>query len=98
MVGEASVTKTDEATMAKVDEAEAIKAFKEATLVDVGKMAAEAASTSPRTGDQPGGHGGEREIHTISSDKPPRPHGKGVLDAEVSSTAEMAVPRALEGP
>jgi hypothetical protein len=51
----------------------------------------------PQTGDQPGGCGGEKEIHTISSDKLPRPHGKGVLDAEMSSTTEMAVPRALEG-
>jgi hypothetical protein len=30
-------------------------------------------------------------------DEPPRPHGKGVLDAEVSSTAEMTVLRTLEG-
>jgi hypothetical protein len=41
MVGEASVTKTDEATMA----------LKEGMLVDAGKMVAEAASTSPRMGD-----------------------------------------------
>jgi hypothetical protein len=32
---------------AKVDEAEAIKAFKEAALVDMGKTAVEVASTSP---------------------------------------------------
>jgi hypothetical protein len=98
MVGEASATKTDEAMMAKVDEAKAVKAFKEATLVDAGKMAVEAASMSPQTGDQLGGHGEEREIHTISSDEPPRPHGKGVLDTDVSSTAKMVILRASEGP
>jgi hypothetical protein len=84
--------------MAKVDEAEAAKSSKEVTLVDVGKVVAETASVLPQTGDQPGGRGGEREIHTISSGEPIRPHGKGVLDAEVSSMAEMAVPLVLEGP
>jgi hypothetical protein len=51
MVGEASATKTDEAMMAKVDEAEAVKAFKDAALVDAGKMAVEAASSLPQTGE-----------------------------------------------
>jgi hypothetical protein len=55
------------------------------------------ASALPQTGDQPGGHGGEREIHTISSGEPPRPHGKGVLYAEVPSTTEMAVPSVPKG-
>jgi hypothetical protein len=98
MVGETSATKIDEATTAKVDKAEVVKAFKEAALVDVGRTVAEAASTSPRTGDQPGGYSGAREIHTISSDEPPRPHGKGVTDAEASSTTETAIPGVLEGP
>jgi hypothetical protein len=98
MVGEASVAKIEEATMANTNEAEAVKAFKEAALADAGKMAAEATSASPRTEDQPGGRGGEREVHTISSGKPPRPHGKGVVDAEVSSTVEMVVPGAPKGP
>jgi hypothetical protein len=89
------MTKIDEATTAKVDEAEAVKAFKEAALVDAGKTAAKAASMSSRTEDQLGGHGGEREVHTISSGEPPRPHGK--VDAEVSSTVEMAIPGAPEG-
>jgi hypothetical protein len=57
LVGEASVTKIDEAATAKADEAEAIKADERATLVDIGKTAAEAASTSPRTEDQLGCHG-----------------------------------------
>jgi hypothetical protein len=98
MVGGASTVKIDKATMAKVDEAEAAKSSKEVTLVDAWKVAAETASTSPRTRDQLGGHCGEREIHTISSNEPPRPHGKGVLDVEVSSTAKMVVPPASEGP
>jgi hypothetical protein len=98
MVGEASVAKIDEAIMANANEAEVVKAFKEATLADAGKMAVEATSVSPRTEDQQWGHGEEREVHTISSGEPPRPHGKGVVDAEWSSTAEMAVPGMLEGP
>jgi hypothetical protein len=48
--------------------------------------------------DQPGGHGGKRDVHTISSDEPPRPHGKVVMDAELSSTVEMVAPGAPEGP
>jgi hypothetical protein len=84
--------------MAKVDESEVIKAFKEVALVDAGKTAAEVASTSPRTEDQPRGHGREREVNTISSGEPPRPHGKGVVDAEVSSMTEMVVLGAPEGP
>jgi hypothetical protein len=71
MGGEASMTKIVEATTAKANEAEAIKADEQATLIDMGMTAAEAASTSPRMEDQPGGHGGEREVHTISSHKPP---------------------------
>jgi hypothetical protein len=77
MVGEASAAKTNEATMANVDEAEAVKAFKETTLADVGKMAVEAASTSSRTEDQPGGRGGEREVHTISLGEPSQATWKG---------------------
>jgi hypothetical protein len=96
--GEASVTKIDEAATAKADEAEAVKADERAALVDTGKTEMEAASTSPRLEDQPGGHGGEREVHTISLDEVPKQHGKGVMDAEVSSTMEMAAPGAPEGP
>jgi hypothetical protein len=77
MVGEASAAKTDEATMANVDEAEAVKAFKETALADVGKMAVEAASMSPQTEDQPGGHGEEREVHTISLGEPSQAAWKG---------------------
>jgi hypothetical protein len=54
MVGEASVTKIDEAAVAKADEAEAVKVIEQAALVDTGKTAVEATSTSPRTEDQPG--------------------------------------------
>jgi hypothetical protein len=98
MVGEASATQIDEAMTAEADEAKAVKANERAAPIDTGKTEAEAASTLPRTEDQPGGHGGEREVHTISSDEPPIPHGKGVMDAEVSSKAEMAAPGAPEGP
>jgi hypothetical protein len=77
MVGEASTTKIDEVMMAKADEAEVIKADEQATLVDTGRTAVEAASTSPQIEDQSRGRGREREVHTISSDEPPRPHGKG---------------------
>jgi hypothetical protein len=98
MFGGASATETDEATMAKVDVAEATKSSREATLVDAGKVVVKMALTLPQTGDQPGGHGGEREIHTISSGEPPKPHGKEVLDTEVSSMAEMAIPSVSEGP
>jgi hypothetical protein len=51
MVGRASTVKTDKATMAKVDEAEAAKSSKEVTLVDAWKVAVETASTSPRMRD-----------------------------------------------
>jgi hypothetical protein len=71
------MAETDEALMAKVDEAEATKSSKEAMLVNTGKVVAEMALALPQTGDQSRGHGGEREIHTISSDEPPRPHEKG---------------------
>jgi hypothetical protein len=47
MIGGASATETDEATMAKVDEAEVTKSSKEATLVDAGKVVAETASALP---------------------------------------------------
>jgi hypothetical protein len=85
--------------MAKVNEAKVTKSSKEATLIDTGKVVTETASVLPRMGDQPRGQDGEREVHTISSDEPPKPHEKGVLDAEVSSTMEMAVlsvPKGLE--
>jgi hypothetical protein len=98
MGGEASVSKIIEAMTAKANKAEAIKADERAALVDMGKTTTEATSTSPWMEDQSGGHGEEREVHTISSDKPPRPHGKRVMDAEVSSTVEMVVPGAPEGP
>jgi hypothetical protein len=98
MVGEASTTKIDEATTAKADEAEAVKADERATLVGTGKTTAEAASTSPRMEDQLGGHGEDREVHAIFSDEPPRPHGKGVMDTEVSSIVEMAALSMPEGP
>jgi hypothetical protein len=51
MVGEASATKADEATMPKADEAETVKADEHVASDDTGKMAAEAASMSPRTED-----------------------------------------------
>jgi hypothetical protein len=51
MVEEASATKIDEAAMTKADEAKAVKADERAALIDTGKMAVEAASTSPRTKD-----------------------------------------------
>jgi hypothetical protein len=38
-----------------------------------------------------------REVHTISLDEPPRPHGKEVMDAEVSGTTEMAALGAPKG-
>jgi hypothetical protein len=98
MVEEALATKIDEAATAKADEAKAVKVDERAALIDTGKMVAEAASTSPQTKDQPGGHCEEREVHTISSDEPARPHGMGLMDAEVSSTAEMATPSTPEGP
>jgi hypothetical protein len=98
MVGEVSVTKIDEATMTKSDEAEAVKADERTTSVDIGKMAAEMASTLPQTKDHPWGHGGEREVHTISSNEPPRPHGIGVMDAELFSTTKMAALGASEEP
>jgi hypothetical protein len=98
MVGEASATKIDEATTAKADEAKAVKAVEGAALIDTGKTVAEAASTSLRTEDQPGSRSGEREVHTISLNEPPKPHGKRVMDAKVSSTAEMAAPGAPEEP
>jgi hypothetical protein len=47
MIGGALAAETDEATMAKVDEAEAAKSSKEATLVDVGKVVAEMTSALP---------------------------------------------------
>jgi hypothetical protein len=71
MVGEASVTKIDESMMAKADEAEVIQIDERAALINTGKTTAEVALTSLRTEDQSGGHGGEREVYTISSDEPP---------------------------
>jgi hypothetical protein len=97
MVGEALVAKVDEATTAKADEAEAVKADERVAPAETGKAVAEAALTSPQTEDQLGGHGEEREVHTISSDKPPKTHGKAVMDAEVSSTMEMAPSGEPEG-
>jgi hypothetical protein len=47
--------------------------------------------------DQLGGRGEDKEVHTMFLDEPPRPHGKGVMDAEVSSTVEMAAPSVPEG-
>jgi hypothetical protein len=90
MVGEASVTKVNEAMTAKADEAEAVKADEHATPSKIGMMATEATLMSPRMEDQLEGHGEAREVHSISSDEPPRPHGKEVMDANVSSTMEMA--------
>jgi hypothetical protein len=90
MVGEASATKVNEAMTAKADEAKAVKADEHAVPSKIGMMAAEAALMSPLMEDQLEGHGEEREVHTISSDEPPRPHGKEVMDANVSSTMEMA--------
>jgi hypothetical protein len=98
MVGEASMTKIDEAMTAKADEAKAVKADEHAASVDIGKTVVEVASMSSRMEDQSGGHGGEREVQTISSNKPPRPHGNGVMDAKVSSTVEMAAMGASEEP
>jgi hypothetical protein len=98
MMGGTSAAETDEAAMAKVNEAKVAKSSREATVVDAGKVVAGTASVLPQTGDQPGDCGREREIHTITSGEPLRPHRKGVLDAEVSSTTEMAVLVAPEGP
>jgi hypothetical protein len=55
----------------------------------IGRVAAEVTLTSLQPKNLPGGLGEEGEIHTISSDKPPKLHGKVVMDAETSSTAEM---------
>jgi hypothetical protein len=85
MVGEASAEKTNEATTTKADEAD-----ERAAPAEIERAAAEAALMSPWPENQPGGHDEEREVHTISSDEPPRPHGKAMVDAEVSSTAKMA--------
>jgi hypothetical protein len=96
-VGETSVAKTDEAAPAEADEAmmaEAGKADEQAVPTITERP--EAALMSPPLENQPGGHGEEREVHTISSDEPPRPHGKVVMDAEMSSTTEMA-PRVCRG-
>jgi hypothetical protein len=51
MIGGALAAETDEAMMAKVDEAEAAKSSKEAMLVDAGKVVAETTSALPQTGD-----------------------------------------------
>jgi hypothetical protein len=93
VVGETSTAKTDEATMAKANEATTAKADEgDERVAPTGaeRAVAEAALTSPQPDNQSGGHGKEREVHTISSDEPPRPHGKAVMDAKVSSTMEMA--------
>jgi hypothetical protein len=100
MVGETSAAKTDEAALAKTDEATMAKAGEadeHGAPIVTERAAAEAALTSPQLENQLGGHGEEREVHTISSDEPPRPHGKAVMDAEMFSTAEMAPLGAPEG-
>jgi hypothetical protein len=99
VVGETSAAKTDEAAPAKTDEATTAKAGEADEHVAPNRTeraAAEAALTSPQLENQSGGHGEERKVHTISSDEPPRPHGKAVMDAEVSITAEMP-PRCAKG-
>jgi hypothetical protein len=97
MVREAFTMKVDEATTVKANEVEAVKADERAAPVDTGKAAAEAALTLPQTEDQAEGHGEEREVHTISLDEPPRPHGKVAIEAEVPSITEMAAPGVPEG-
>jgi hypothetical protein len=92
VVGETLVAKTDEAAPAKTDEATMAKAGEAdecAAPTRTERGAAEVALTSPQLENQSGGHGEEWKVHTISSDEPPRPHGKAVMDAEVSSTVEM---------
>jgi hypothetical protein len=94
-MSEISAAKTDEAMLAKADEAslaEAGRADERAVPVVTERAAVEAAPTSSLLGNQPGGRGEEREVHTISSDEPPRPHGKAVMAAKMSSTAEMPPP------
>jgi hypothetical protein len=73
-----------EASAAKTDEA---------TMANANKVEAVKASKEAALADA-----GKTVVHTISSGEAPRPHGKGVVDAEVSSTAEMVVPGAPEGP
>jgi hypothetical protein len=91
VVGETSTAKSDEAAMAKATTAKVDEADERTVPTEIERAVVEAALTSSRPENQPGGHGEEREVHTISSDEPPpKPHGKAVMDAEVSSTAEMA--------
>jgi hypothetical protein len=85
-VGETAVpTQTDKVTMAKTGEAD-----KRGAPIVTERAAAEAVLTLSQLENQPRGHGKEREVHTISSDEPPWPHGKTVMDVEMSSTMEMA--------
>jgi hypothetical protein len=100
-MSEISAVKIDEAAPAKADEAsmaEVGKADERAAPVIIERATAEAAPTLSLLGNQPRGHGEEREVHTISSDEPPRPHGKAVMAAEMSSAVEMAPAGAPGGP